>query len=559
MEKSEQNLPFASPAVSQPTSRRNAKHVAILPIAALLFCTFAAWRSDFQLPSCMGHHKASEQLCPQVQEFVPKKNAKLWDSLSQQFTTNDFEGRAIDWLAGAVRIPTESYDLMAPVGVDPRWEAFAPFHEYLLQAFPLIHSTLKVTKVNTWGLVYHWQGSDADLKPILLAAHQDVVPVHPNTVDKWKFPPYSGHFDGKNIWGRGSLDDKSGLIGILAAIESLLEKSFQPTRSVVMAFGFDEEASGVYGAQELAKHLEKVYGASAFAFIVDEGSGFGEQYGKVFAVPGIAEKGYVDVRIDVASPGGHSSIPPPHTSIGILAALLVEFESNPFEVHLARDTPIYSSLECLAAHATSLPSHVKKNFKKSATSNKALRKVEEFFFQIPAFKSLTGTTQAIDMIDGGVKANALPEQAGAVVNHRIATESSLTALKERDIALLKPLASRFNLTFTAFGVPQSDPDAPAYGTLNLGTPFMEGLEPAPITPVDAHPYALLSGTIKATYNKHRGRALRGEDEIIIAPGIMSGNTEHIFRYGHRNQGNGSALAGGIHTTNEGESKSTSAT
>ncbi|KAF7971934.1 hypothetical protein HWV62_19379 [Athelia sp. TMB] len=439
----------------------------------------------------MGHHKASEQLCPQVQEFVPKKNAKLWDSLSQQFTTNDFEGRAIDWLAGAVRIP---------------------------------HSTLKVTMVNTWGLVYHWQGSDADLKPILLAAHQDVVPVHPNTVDKWKFPPYSGHFDGKNIWGRGSLDDKSGLIGILAAIESLLEKSFQPTRSVVMAFGFDEEASGVYGAQELAKHLEKVYGESAFAFIVDEGSGFGEQYGKVFAVPGIAEKGYVDVRIDVASPGGHSSIPPPHTSIGILAALLVEFESNPFEVHLARDTPIYSSLECLAAHATSLPSHVKKNFKKSATSNKALRKVEEFFFQIPAFKSLTGTTQAIDMIDGGVKANALPEQAGAVVNHRIATESSLTALKERDIALLKPLASRFNLTFTAFGVPQSDPDAPAYGTLNLGTPFMEGLEPAPITPVDAHPYALLSGTIKATYNKHRGRALRGEDEIIIAPGIMSGNT-----------------------------------
>lgn len=108
---------------------------------------------------------------------------------------------------------------------------------------------------------------------------------------------------------------------------------------------------------------------------------------------------------------------------------------------------------------------------------------------------------------------------------------------------------------------------------------MKGLEPAPITPVDEHPYELLSGTIKATYNKHRGRALRGEDEIVIAPGIMSGNTgeqygyfpprvtaktlivdtrhywgltEHIFRYNHRNQGNGSALAGGVHTTNEGE-------
>ena len=105
MEKSEQNLPFASLAVSQPTPKRSVKRIAILPIVALLFCTFAAWRSDFKLPSCVGHHKASEPLCPQVQEFVPKKNANLWDSLSQQFTTDDFERRAVDWLAGAVRIP----------------------------------------------------------------------------------------------------------------------------------------------------------------------------------------------------------------------------------------------------------------------------------------------------------------------------------------------------------------------------------------------------------------------------------------------------------------------
>lgn len=80
----------------------------------------------------------------------------------------------------------------------------------------------------------------------------------------------------------------------------------------------------------LGEHMEKVYGNNAFAFIVDEGgacchlafltsanasviAGFGEQFGTVFASLGIAEKGYVDVRVDIASPGGHSSIPPPHT------------------------------------------------------------------------------------------------------------------------------------------------------------------------------------------------------------------------------------------------------
>ena len=73
-----------------------------------------------------------------------------------------------------------------------------------------------------------------------------MVPVNPDTVDEWTHPPFSGHFDGERIWGRGSSDDKSGLIGIMSTIESLLERNFQPTRGVVLAFGFDEEVSGLH-------------------------------------------------------------------------------------------------------------------------------------------------------------------------------------------------------------------------------------------------------------------------------------------------------------------------
>jgi Gly-Xaa carboxypeptidase len=130
-------------------------------------------------------------------------------------------------------------------------------------------------------LVYIWKGSDDSLKPLLLMAHQDVVPVDPTTVDQWAYPPYSGHYDGEQIWGRGSSDDKSGLVGIMITIETLLEKDFKPTRSIVLSFGFDEEASGVYGAQENAKALLAMYGEDAFALIVDEGGGFDELYGGV--------------------------------------------------------------------------------------------------------------------------------------------------------------------------------------------------------------------------------------------------------------------------------------
>ncbi|KIM82989.1 hypothetical protein PILCRDRAFT_447597 [Piloderma croceum F 1598] len=550
------SLPSQSPSINDTRSKSTAsraKTVICVTLFILAQCLF--WKhTGFNVPS-FGGKQSSESLCPQATEIFPQKNGKNWQHLSETFSTDDFKKRAVNLLGGAVRIPTESYDGMDPVGIDPRWDAFGPFHDYLLRSFPLVHSNLKLTKVNTYGLVFHWQGSNSDLKPILLAAHQDVVPVHPDTVNEWKFPPYSGYFDGKRLWGRGSLDDKSGLIGIMTSIELLLENKFEPTRSVVLAFGFDEEASGPYGAACLADYLLLTYGKDAFALLIDEGSGIENKLGTPFATLGVAEKGYTDVRVEITSPGGHSSLPPPHTSIGMLSAILVHFESNPFGVHLKRDTPIYWMAQCLAEHAPSLPSDVKNAAKKSATSDKALKVVEEYFFQSSMFKSLAGSTQAIDLTGGGVKSNALPEQAWAVVNHRIATESSLDALKSRDTALLQSLAIQFNLTYNAFGVSQSDEDAPAYGTLTLSETFHEGLEPAPITPIDELPYQLLSGTIKATYKTRRSPE---HANIPVIPGIMSGNTDtryywdltkHIFRYNHYNAGNGTSL-GKVHTVNE---------
>lgn len=86
---------------------------------------------------------------------------------------------------------------MLPVGQDPRWDIFASLHAYLRVAFPKTFSTLTITPINTYALVLHFQGSDDSLKPLLLTAHQDVVPVEPSTVKDWTHPPYSGYFDGK--------------------------------------------------------------------------------------------------------------------------------------------------------------------------------------------------------------------------------------------------------------------------------------------------------------------------------------------------------------------------
>ncbi|KAG0709350.1 hypothetical protein DFH29DRAFT_1027587 [Suillus ampliporus] len=532
-----------------------ASKIALVALA-ISASTYIIKRPSNGVPT--GNFEHGADLCPQADELVPEKNGVIWESLGHTYNTEEFKARAIDWLGGAVRIPTETFDDMGDV-TEPVWEKFLPLHDYLEESFPLLHSNLDLTKVNTYGLLYVWKGSDSTLKPLLLAAHQDVVPVLETTIGEWQHPPFSGYFDGEKLWGRGSCDDKSGLIGIMSAIETMLESGFKPTRTVVIASGFDEEVSGLRGAGSLATEMLERFGENAFTMLVDEGSGYGETYGRVIAVPAIGEKGSLNVRIKVTSPGGHSSLPPPHTSIGMLAELLVQYEKNPFEVHLTRGSPTYMSAQCMAQHAPGVSPSLKKHMLRAEHCDRALRAAEKELFEDRGFMSLVGTTQAIDLVEGGVKVNALPEQAWAVVNHRISTESSLAATRARDIQLLESLADNFNLSYTAFGTHISNADAPSYGTLTLSDAFVGGLDPAPVTPSgqDAAPFQLLSGTIKATYNSQRN--LSGSDAIIVSPGIMSGNTDtrfywkltdHIFRYGHLEGASGGAIPSGVHTVNE---------
>ncbi|KAJ7306860.1 carboxypeptidase S [Mycena albidolilacea] len=508
------------------------------------------------------HHSAAAGVCPQESPLVPSKNGALWDELTASHATTAFRDRAVAQLSAAVQIPTETYDEMGPVGEDERWLSRGPFLEHLASAFPLVSANLPLQRVNTYGLIYTWQGSDASLKPILLMGHYDVVPVAPLSADQWTFPAYSGHFDGENIWGRGSSDDKSGVIGILTAIEVLLEKGFAPTRTVVLSFGFDEEGGGFHGAAHLGPALLERFGPDSFALIVDEGSGFTDTYGATFASPGVAEKGSVNVNIEIKTPGGHSSVPPAHTSIGMLAALIVHLEAHAPVPTLDVDTPAFAMAACLAAHAPAIPRKLRRAVLRAPKSERARKRAEKLLLEDTMFRALVGTTQAVDIVSGGVKSNALPEQALALVNHRIATQSSVNATITRDAQLVRDLAARFNLSVTAYGerlTPAADAAA-AYGTLELSAP--RGLEPAPVTPSDGSAYALLAATIRATFRAARSGKSKGvkeekEEQIYVAPGLMTGNTDtrfnwelskHIFRYGHGNLIGGGL--GNIHTVNE---------
>jgi len=116
-------------------------------------------------------------------------------------------------LAGALRFKTISFQDSNQF--DAR--EFAGFGRYLRDSFPRLHGALKLEKVNGYGLLYKWTGSDPGLAPAVLLAHQDVVPVEPGTEGRWTEPPFEGRIAGGYVWGRGALDDKGSLVGILEA------------------------------------------------------------------------------------------------------------------------------------------------------------------------------------------------------------------------------------------------------------------------------------------------------------------------------------------------------
>ncbi len=77
------------------------------------------------------------------------------------------------------------------------------------------HARMDLKKVNRFGLVYAIEGTDKSLRPLMLTAHQDVVPDADEST--WTHPPFSAYFDGTWLWGRGASDDKNSLTALMSA------------------------------------------------------------------------------------------------------------------------------------------------------------------------------------------------------------------------------------------------------------------------------------------------------------------------------------------------------
>jgi carboxypeptidase PM20D1 len=324
-------------------------------------------------------------------------------------------------LAGAVRIPTVSQQGGRPAD----GKAFHRLHAYLADAFPAVHATLDREVVGGQSLLYTWKGEDASLKPILLMGHLDVVPIEPGTEGRWTYPPFEGLVVDGFIWGRGAIDNKSAVVGQLEAIETLLTEGFRPARTVYLAYGHDEEVGGAHGARAIAEMLKRR--GVELEMVLDEGGVIGDGVlpgvSRPVALIGVAEKGFVSIELTVRQAGGHSSMPPAHSAIGILSAAIARLEASPFPARL--EGPTEQLFDRIGSQFPIAQRAVFANL--WLTRPLVLRKLEAS----PAMNAMIRTTTATTVFESGEKENVLPSHARAVVNFRILPGDSVAGVVER--------------------------------------------------------------------------------------------------------------------------------
>lgn len=400
---------------------------------------------------------------------------------------------ALQRLAKAIQLPTVS--LQSPSHASA--QEFLGFHALLAKSFPGVHSQLTKESVNQYSLLYTWKGQDEGLKPILLMGHIDVVPVDPGSEKAWTYPPFAGNIAGGYIWGRGSIDDKVNVIAILEAVEHLLAEGFQPKRTIYLAFGHDEEIGGQQGAAKIAALLSER--GVQFEFVLDEGSAIVDGIIPGVAAPiamiGIGEKGYLTLRLTVSSPGGHSSLPPAESAIGILSRAIDKVERTRFP---RRINDAVKEFFNFVGPELSWD-------KKVLLANLWLTEpwLERELAKSPLTDSMIRTTKATTIFNAGDKENVLPAQAQAVINFRLISGDTIEAV----IARVREVIDDGRVTIT----PLPDPS-----------------EPSPISSVDADGFKVVHRTISQV-----------APQAIVAPFLTIAATDtrhyakltkHIYRF-----------------------------
>lgn len=326
----------------------------------------------------------------------------------------------INRLSWSIQHKTVSYEDT----LDINYENYEAFIVFLKENYPNLHGQTEIERIGEYSLLYKWEGSRPDLKPGMFIGHYDVVPVSEGSDSLWQYSPFGGDVAEGFVWGRGALDDKSGIMSVVEAAEYLLGQDFQPERTIYIALHHDEEVGGQRGARRVSDFLEDQ--GVELEFLMDEGLPIAEEIIDNIDVPlamiGVAEKGSVNIELTYKKDGGHSSMPPRTSVIGTLSRAVNRIERRPMAGHykgLIVETfnpliPYMSYTQRLAFNNTWLfRGLIKRKLSRNAATNAALR-----------------TTAAKTIFEAGFKENVLPVDGRVIINFRVHPNNTIEEVEQ---------------------------------------------------------------------------------------------------------------------------------
>ncbi len=383
-------------------------------------------------------------------------------------------------LAQAIKFQTVSYG--GGVKEKERNAAIAEFRDWMERTYPNFFEAAPQEQIGE-SLLFTWRGTNPNLSPVLLMAHMDVVPVVPGTEKDWTHAPFSGDIADGFVWGRGAIDDKSSLIAILEAGERIAMARYQPERTIMFAFGQDEEVGGAGGNKTIAAAMKSR--GVRFAWILDEGSPImNEPYPgvrKPVAFVGVAEKGYLSLELVAHGTGGHSARPTLDLALPRLSQAIVNVVNQPF----------VSDLDDIQRAKLDVLTPLMPLFDKMMLANMWLTKplVMHNLEAEPMSAAILHTTISPTILEAGVKDNVIPPTAKGVINFRLHQRDTLVSATEHVRAAIHD--------------PKVDV-TPGTETLNEASKIVALSDPA---------YLYLSQTIKDSF------------ALPVAPELMTGATD----------------------------------
>ena len=323
--------------------------------------------------------------------------------------------------------------------------AFRAFHRILREEFPHLFAVSEAEDFSG-ALLLRWRGRDQKKPPILLMNHHDVV----EAAGTWKYPPFSGTVADGKVWGRGTLDTKGGLWAMMQAADELAAEGFVPVQDVYFESARGEENDSLT-ADAIASELERR--GIRFSLVLDEGGMVRSDpipgVKGTFAMIGVAEKSYVDIKFTAHSSGGHASTPGKNTPLVRLGRFMAEIEDkSPFPVQVS--PPVEEMLRRFALTADDLS-----DGREQLPERAALK-------DFPWVDAMTRTTIAFTMAQGSEGRNVLPQEAWVIGNMRCSHHQGC----EGSLAAVEKIARKYDLALEiledGYNSPVSDFNSAAF-------------------------------------------------------------------------------------------------